>query len=77
MFHLNFAEKDKNGNPKHQTFTAAAIIYNKEGIPQEYFCNINTEDDVTKIFEYYNRRDKLLYFEAICVENGQIIKLKQ
>jgi hypothetical protein len=75
MFHLNFAEKDKNGDPKHQTFTAGAIIYNKEGILQEYFCNINTEDDVTKIFEYYNR-DKLLYFEAICVETGQIIKLK-
>jgi hypothetical protein len=76
MFHLNFAEKDKNGNPKHQTFTAAAIIYNKKGILQEYSCNINTEDDVTKIFEYYNRRDKLLHFEAICVETGQVIKLK-
>ena len=76
MFHLNFAEKDKNANPKHQTFTAAAIIYNKKGILQEYSCNINTEDDVTKIFEYYNRRDKLLHFEAICVETGQVIKLK-
>ena len=76
MFHLNFAEKDKNGNPKHQTFTAAAIIYNKEGIPQQYFCNINTEDDVTKIFKYYNQRNKLLYFEAICVKTGQILKLK-
>jgi hypothetical protein len=75
MFHLNFAEEDKDGSPKHQTFTAGAIIYNKEGIPQQYFCNINTEDDVTKIFEYYNR-NKLLHFEAICVETGQIIKLK-
>jgi hypothetical protein len=76
MFHLNFAEEDKNGSPKHQTFTAGAIIYNKEGIPQQYFCNINTEDDVTKIFKYYNQRNKLLYFEAICVKTGQILKLK-
>jgi hypothetical protein len=76
MFQLIFAEEDKDGNPKHQTFTTGAIIYNKEGILQEYSCNINTEDDVTKIFEYYNRRDKLLYFEAICVETGQVIKLK-
>jgi hypothetical protein len=30
MFHLNFAEEDKNGNPKNQTFTAGAIIYDKE-----------------------------------------------
>jgi hypothetical protein len=76
MFQLIFAEEDKDGNPKNQTFTAGAIIYNKEGILQEYSCNINTEDDVTKIFEYYNRRDKLLYFEAMCLETGQIIKLK-
>jgi hypothetical protein len=76
MFHLNFAEEDKDGSPKHQTFTAGAIIYNKEGIPQQYFCNINTEDDVTKIFKYYNQRNKLLYFEAICVKTGQILKLK-
>jgi hypothetical protein len=76
MFQLIFAEEDKDGNPKNQTFTTGAIIYNKEGIPQQYFSNINTEEDVTKIFEYYNQRDKLLYFEAMCLETGQVIKLK-
>ena len=76
MFLLNFAEKDENGNPKNQTFTVAAIIRDSNGKRKEYSHNINTEADVTEIFEYYNQRDELLYFEAINVKTGQIIKLK-
>ena len=76
MFHLNFAEKDENGNPKNQTSTVVAIIRDKNGKCKEYSHNINTEADVTEIFEYYNQRDDLLYFEAIDVKTGQIIKLK-
>lgn len=76
MFHLNFAEKDENGNPKNQTFTVVAIIRDKNGKRKEYSHNINTEADVTEIFEYYNQRDDLLYFEAIDVKTGQVIKLK-
>jgi len=75
MFHLSFAEKDENGNPKNQTFTVAAIIRDKKGKTKEYSHNIN-EADATEIFEYYNQRDDLLYFEAIDVKTGQIIKLK-
>ena len=76
MFHLNFAEKDENGNPKNQTFTVAAIIRDNKGMRKEYSHNINTEADVTEIFEDYNQRDDLLYFEAWDVKTGQIIKLK-
>lgn len=36
MFHLNFAEKDENGNPKNQTFTVAAIVRDKKGLLKEY-----------------------------------------
>jgi hypothetical protein len=45
MFHLNFAEKDENGNSKNQTFTVAAIIRDKKGKTKEYSHNINTEAD--------------------------------
>ena len=76
MFHLSFAEKDENGNPKNQTFTVAAIIRDKNRMRKEYSHNINTEADVTEIFEHYNQRNDLLYFEAIDVKTGQIIKLK-
>ena len=76
MFHLNFAEKDKNGNPRNQTFTAAAIIRDKKRMLKEYSHNINTEADVTKIFKDYNQRYDLLYLEAINVKTSQIIKLK-
>ena len=76
MFHLRFAEKDENGNPKNQTFTVAAIIRDKKGLLKEYSHNINTEADVTEIFKDYNQRYDLLYFEAINVKTGQIIKLK-
>ena len=76
MFHLNFAEKNENGSPKNQTFTVAAIIRDKKGILKEYSHNINTEADVTEIFEYYDQRWDLLYFEAIDVKTGQVIKLK-
>jgi len=76
MFHLNFAEKDENGNPRNQTFTVAAIIRNEKGILKEYSHNINTEADVTEIFKDYNQRYDLLYFEAINVKTDQIIKLK-
>jgi hypothetical protein len=31
MFHLSFAEKDENGNPKNQTSTVVAIIRDKKG----------------------------------------------
>lgn len=76
MFHLNFAEKDENGNPRNQTFTVAAIIRDKKGMRKEYSHNINTEADVTEIFEYYSQRDDLLHFEAIDAKTGQTIKLK-
>ena len=76
MFHLNFAEKDENGNPKNQTFTVVAIIRDKKGLLKEYSHNINTEADVTEIFEDYDQRWDLLYFEAIDVKTGQVIKLK-
>ena len=76
MFHLSFAEKDENGNPKNQTSTVVAIIRDKKGKTKEYSHNINTEADVTEIFEYYNQQDDLLYFEAIDVKTGQTIKLK-
>ena len=76
MFHLNFAEKDENGNPRNQTFTVAAIIRNKKRMLKEYSHNINTEADVTEIFKDYNQRYNLLYFEAINVKTGQIITLK-
>ena len=68
MFHLNFAEKDENGNPRNQTFAVAAIICNKKGILKEYSHNINTESDVIEIFKDYNQRYDLLYFEAITVK---------
>ena len=45
MFHLSFAEKDENGNPKNQTFTVVAIIRDKKGKTKEYSHNINTEAD--------------------------------
>lgn len=76
MFHLNFAEKDENGNPRNQTFTVAAIILDKKRMLKKYSHNINTEADVTEIFKDYNQRYDLLYFEAINVKTGQIIKLK-
>ena len=69
-------KKNENGSPKNQTFTVAAIIRDKKGILKEYSHNINTEADVTEIFEYYDQRWDLLYFEAIDVKTGQVIKLK-